>query len=444
MVQRAWALLEVQSDGMTAYSQKSFQQNGLHRQSVATRYTALALSQGEALAERADAVGGGLEWKTPRIANRYELYRGAAGNIVFLFALYEATRQEFCASVALQGCRRMEEMVARTWGCGLICGIAGLGAACLSGLRATTASALHEHTDVVVRELVRRAIVTRDGPQWSDTEDLISGNIGTALFLLDAAQFAQWSGCGVMAFYAGRRSAKEAATGSVAPSGLGPSGTGLAHGPLGSALLSARLFRCTRDPWFYRRAVHVVDIEEATLALHLPDHSMLRTDYEPRVPVSDGTGLLAIRTELSWCRGLVGMANVYLSLYDATHESTWATRCANLTANLVDVALVHVEQGLSADPFGWASRCHGLAGLLELCAVVYETFGDYSLLTKAVQIGNRLAAMLESGAMRADAGWNDSPNGLGFGEVGLCFSLLHLATVLSGGGLSGLHGASVY
>ena len=257
------------------------------------------------------------------------LGEGAAGVALFLNELYLATRDPEDARVAAHAADRLIDLLPEAMvhdgfppRTSLYLGAPGL-ATTLLRLHATTGDGRHL---AAVRE-VAAWLLAEAGPEghagWTEFNDILFGDAGTALFLLDVAQAMDDDAALARAVAVGRslidRARREHGglywvLRESADSNL----PNFSHGAAGVGYLLARLYEETRDTAFIEAAVGAATYLEAIA--RIDDKGGLA------VPYGFGQPEWRDRYELGWGHGVSGTARFYEQLARVTGGAQWRER----------------------------------------------------------------------------------------------------------------------
>jgi lantibiotic modifying enzyme len=287
------------------------------------------------------------------------LYTGTPGVVLFLLELHAATSDDTVLDRARAGAADLAGTMARqesdTLDCGLYTGLAGVAYTLLETWRSTGDARYRTAAEHAVQVIAASARPAGDGVEWSESDDIISGGSGIALFLLWAAKTLEDDRLVDLAKRAGIRLA---ALGQPEHGGLkwpvAPDFPNLypnfSHGTAGVSYTLATLHGVTKEPLFLERALQGAKYLDA-VTNH--DGGCKVFHHEP-----GGEDLYY----LSWCHGGAGTARLYHRLAEVTGDAAWNERVACLAEGITAMG-APVERS----PGYWEniSQCCGDAGVGE-------------------------------------------------------------------------------
>jgi lantibiotic modifying enzyme len=332
------------------------------------------------------------------------VYGGAAGVLLFLenvaAVLDDATARSLADRIAkgLRSCRRQEGDAPPSWnlatgnaGAGLYTGDAGIGHAFLvrHQLRGD-AEALATAVEIG-DALLARATRSERGLGWGNQPDLIIGNAGTALFLLDLAEAS-----GQARFADG---ARQAGRELVAMAVMTPSKTqpdkqlphwmymagrrarempNFSHGTAGVAYALLRIGAATDDA-----------------ELIASGRAGAETMLEFAVVEGDTCKWPAVPGQKAflggWCHGPAGTARLFLLLHAMTKEERFLAVAKQGASFLVGYAKDAEKAGPDGKrPYVPPSYCCGVAGVLEFFCDLHRVTGEAGHAAFARQAGQYL------------------------------------------------------
>jgi hypothetical protein len=392
------------------------------------------------------------------------LYSGGAGVVLFLLELAEVTGEATHREEAMAAADYLAASLPRPaelreeGGAGLYSGLAGIALA-LDRTAAATGEARFQAAAAHCRTLLCDAAVpVGAGAEWGDTTDIIAGNAGIGLYLLEAADGGAPGAphgrtgaadplaerCRTTALRAGLRlierglAVPPAATGTGGAKMPAAAGAGRAlkwpmdskfprlmpnfsHGTAGAAYFLATLYLRTRRP----------ELLEAALA---------GGRYLTAVADTAGDGCLIFHDEpdnphlyyLGWCHGPVGTARLFLQLARATGDAGWMEWVWR-GARAIQASGIPERR----TPGFWnnAGLCCGAAGVAEFFLQLHRLSGEAGHLAFARRMADDLLARASSA--RGGLAWVQAEHrirpdyvyaqtGLMQGAAGIGLLLLHL------------------
>lgn len=371
---------------------------------------------------------GGRSAGTPEPAS---LYAGAAGIVLFLLELAEATGHEAYLEDARAGARHLAATWRRQADLSLYHGLTGTVVALTRAGWALGDAALEDAAVAAADHIVRRVRIFDDGMGWSKDPSQ-RGDGGVILGLLHAGAVLGVPAYEEVAVEAGRRVA-----GSVVPGHLFGDAAelpvdavtpGFLSGTAGTAFLMARLYGVTGDERFlaaarrgagFVRQVSTVRGRCAVVPHHVPQGRDLHY--------------------LGFCSGSAGVARMFHELHQVAGDpgdEEWVELLAH------GVMTSGVPWVRTAGFWDVACQCCGVAGLLEFFVGLWSATGRQAYLAFARTLGEHLAG---SGTDPDGRGlrWRQAyrrvrpsevsaDTGYMVGAAGIGASLLHLHAALRG------------
>lgn len=296
-------------------------------------------------------------------SNGNTLYSGNPGVVLFYLEAYNSTGDGSFLDEATAGADYLLSTLSLEKTAGLYTGISGVGYALAETYRFSRDERYLEGLKMCLKFLQDQAVEKGRGIQWSDTTDIISGNAGTSLFLLYAAQALKENNWRNLAVRAGRRLQE---LGQEAEGGMKwamhPEYPRLmpnfSHGTAGIAYFLARLYQETKQEEFLDAALagarYLLEVAE------VEDDGCLVFHHEP-----DGEDLFY----LGWCHGPVGTARLFYLLYQITGEREWLSWMERGARSLLQSGIPEAET-----PGFWnnVGVCCGSAGVADFILSLYE------------------------------------------------------------------------
>jgi lantibiotic modifying enzyme len=292
------------------------------------------------------------------------LYSGSPGVILFLLELHEVTGQAEYLADAKAGADELLAQLPSMQQTGLYTGIAGVGFTLGEVHRATGEAKYRDGLAAVVATLKDRAVETGAGMQWSEVTDIIAGNAGTGLFLLDAARRTNDAAALRLAARAADRLIEVA----IPEHGglkwaMDPKFARLmpnfSHGTAGIAYYLARVYEETKDRKYL-------------------DASLAGAKYLQAIARTDGDICLIQHNQpqglelyyLGWCHGPVGTARLWRQLSIVTGDKTWDQWVDRSARGILQSGI----PGKLTDGF-WnnVSQCCGSAGVGQFFLDLHRT-----------------------------------------------------------------------
>ena len=289
-----------------------------------------------------------------------DFYNGMPGVVYFYANLSRATGDSSWSSKAVQGAKCLAEETERLGdklGAGLYTGLAGLSFTHLTVADAGGGDVVAAYARSAARKLAERARAIDDSVEWSDSNDIIGGNAGIGLFLLDAASRWNDKALADLAARAGRRLIAKAvpAEGGLMwfPSGVkGANYPNFAHGTAGIAYFLARLYERTKDQAFYEAAVAGAKYLDAVAT---------RKDGARMVFHVSGGG--ENRYYMSWCHGPAGTARLYYQLFRVAPINSQRSFLEVVHELSRSIPLSGAPEAQSAGYWNNISQCCGSVGI---------------------------------------------------------------------------------
>lgn len=320
------------------------------------------------------------------LSSSSDLYSGGAGVVLFLLEMARATGDPAYQKEAMRGADALirglppatDPSLAED---GLYTGVAGIGFA-LERVYEDTGEAAYRKGADRCRDLIHAsARPAGAGVEWGEVTDIISGDAGTGLYLLQRAQAADDPASLELAARAGRRLIE---LGIPEAGGLkwrmAPSYDKLmpnfSHGTAGVAYFLASLHLATKRQEFL-------------------DAALAGARYLKAVADTAGDGCLIFHSEpggkdlyyLGWCHGPVGTARLWRQLARATGDVSW-DKWATLGARSIQASGIPEKR----TPGFWnnAGQCCGLAGVAGFFLDLYQHREDAGSLDFARRVGEDL------------------------------------------------------
>jgi len=328
-----------------------------------------------------------------------ELYSGSSGIAWFLAELHGETGMPEALDTAWGGLRRSirysREHPSPAYSLSLYAGTLGLLHVALRMAAVAPGLPLEEECARLFDEAV-------EGWRKSHPYDVIGGNAGAILTLLDIAGGFRTEECRSLAVQLGEELCETAtwsagicswtATGGFAEL---PPMTGFSHGVSGIAASLLRLYELTGETRFLRTARGAFAFEDAR---YNPEE---KNWVDTRYPYEGEGATLQGRFRLSWCHGAPGIA--LARALASRLDTEGAEAHAGFARAAAETTLTALAEKLE-QPGHDATLCHGIAGLSEILLVLGEALGEEIYRERAEQAFARLAPRL--------ATWSDCPSGL--------------------------------
>jgi lantibiotic modifying enzyme len=266
---------------------------------------------------------------------------------------------------------------------GLYTGIAGIGFTLGEMYRATGDARYLEGGRQVVRQLSTRGKMVGKGQQWTPVTDIISGNAGTGLFLLYAADALKDPDAAALATHAADRLLEVGVPdreGLYWPMTVGNPRLmpNFSHGTAGISYFLASVHQATKDRKYldgalagarYLQAIAKTDGDICLIPHHQPD----------------GLDLYY----LGWCHGPAGTARLWQRLATITGDKQWSTWVDKSARTLVASGIPEKR----TDGF-WnnVSQCCGSAGVAQFFLDLHTTKSDPAYLAFAKRMTADLLA----------------------------------------------------
>jgi lantibiotic modifying enzyme len=297
---------------------------GGRRRPAERRYLDLALRCARWISTHERAAEPGAVWPADPLQPEsvgLDFYNGMPGVVVFLAELHRATGDQTWLRSARKGAAylaaAMERRDASRLDAGLYTGVAGL-AFTFMVLHSVDAEGRHEVALRRALELLhQRATEAEGGVHWNGSHDIISGNAGIGLLLLEAHR---QSGDAAHLDLARRAGDRLIAVGEKGRAGLiwYPSLSmrrnmpNFSHGTAGVAYFLATLYERTREQRF---------LDAALAGAAYLDAIAVRKDGGTVIHHHDEGGEELFY--LSWCHGPAGTARLFHRLHRVTGDGRW-------------------------------------------------------------------------------------------------------------------------
>ncbi|MCJ7681167.1 MAG: hypothetical protein MUP70_10615 [Candidatus Aminicenantes bacterium] len=316
------------------------------------------------------------------------LYSGAAGTILFFLEMFSTTGEQKFLESAEQGSDYLLAELENEEGSGLYVGLSGMGFALQETYKAGHKERFREGFIRCLERLKKKATVTEEGVSWGAVTDIISGNTGTGLFLLFAAEETEDSSWIDLAVAAGHHlifRADETDSGlkwTVSPE-FPQAYPNFSHGTAGTAYFLSCLYEKTGQQEFLEAALkgakYLLSIADTA------DNGCLIFHHEP-----DGENLFY----LGWCHGPVGTSRLFYKLYQITQETTWRDWMEKGARSLLQSGIPEKET-----PGFWnnAGVCCGTAGVADYFLSLHKITLKREYLDFAKKLtGDLISKMTES------------------------------------------------
>lgn len=300
-----------------------------------------------------------------------ELYSGSGGVAWFLGELHGVTGDRRTGEVARAALRRsiryLLEVPSPVYPLSLYAGHLGLLWAAVRLAEISPALALADEQDRLFAHIRRER-------HAAHPYDIIGGNAGAILALLDIAERFEPAACRDLAAELGAELCDAASWSGEAcywqsTGGFSqlPPMTGFSHGASGIAASLLRLYEVTGEARALRAARGAFGFEDA---LYSPSE---RNWVDTRYPHHRRDGAISGRFRLAWCHGAPGiaLARAFASRLDPERAEIHR----GLARDAADTTWTALESAI-AEPDHDATLCHGIAGLAEILLVVGELLGS--------------------------------------------------------------------
>ena len=393
-----------------------------------TRYLAEARRIGNWLVSLPPAADGAWPADALRPGASMSLGEGTAGITLFLAELHRATNDTVYARAMRRGADALlaglPAEFARTGfppNTSLYYGAPGMAFALLH-VHAFTGDARYRSGALRVVQWLQEQHTRREPPAWSDFNDVLFGDAGTALFLLHAAHTLGEDnpGTAAAAGHALLQRAQRTEHGRYWPlrHGTDTNLPNFSHGAAGIGYLMARLFEATHDSTFLHAAIDaghylqsIASLDSA--GLRIP-YGMHRDDWRTR-------------HDVDWAHGVAGSARFFAQLARTTGDTAWlayvrGARRSVLTAGTAGNA--------ARDEATALDRRFGLAGLadfhLDADDPTSAAFLADTILAHAARDADHLSWTRPRPAFMSDPGAPGQLTGLLHGAAGYGLLLLRL------------------
>jgi lantibiotic modifying enzyme len=354
-----------------------------------------------------------------------DLYYGNAGILLFLLeAFYHTGEQSF-----LEASKARAEFLRRHLGLvqnfGLYDGVAGIAFSLLQLSRTDP-----DYEEIAHRSADRLKTESRghrDGVEWNQYRDVVSGTAGIGLALVDLSQTLRRPDLLELAARAGDRllhAGVQSADGCYWPRTATDSShyPNFAHGTAGVGYFLARLFSLTKQLKYFRAA--------SRAAHYLGSIACKEKKYQGLVPHNEDDGRDLFY--LGWCHGPAGTSRLFFHLYRETGDERWWHAVNQSAGTIMDSG---VPEQTSPGYWNNVSRCCGAAGIAEWMLALYLQTAreDYRIFSE--RIGAYLLERASSDGLGLT--WRQAENrkkpenlsaqiGLMQGAAGVALFLIHL------------------
>jgi lantibiotic modifying enzyme len=309
------------------------------------------------------------------------LYAGTPGVVLFFLEAYRTTGDANYLKMACAGADSLLAALPVEKGTGLYEGAAGIGFVLEETYKTSKDPKYRQGALQCLKAIQNKGIRTGKGIQWSDTTDIISGNAGTALFLLYAAREMREASFRELAVQAGKRLIE---VGRADAGGLkwamDPKYPRLmpnfSHGTAGIAYFLATLYGETNDREFL-------------------DAALAGAEYLQAVAKTEGDTCLIFHNEpdgkdlyyLGYCHGPVGTARLWYRLYQTTRNPVWLDWLNKSAQGILQSGIPEKQT-----PGFWnnVGVCCGSAGVAEFFLDVYLVTKDRRYLNFSRRVTDNL------------------------------------------------------
>jgi lantibiotic modifying enzyme len=317
----------------------------------------------------------------PKSANN-SLYAGTPGVVLFFLEASHSGDPSFLKE-ARSGADQLVAALNTEKEAGLYTGVAGIGFALIEAFKITGDSRYREGGFQCISWLERHAQTVGRGVEWNDTTDIISGGTGIGLFLLYAARELNQPSYRILATKAGERLLELGRKENVGIKwAMSPTFARLmpnfSHGTAGIAYFLATLYQETARKEFL-------------------DAALAGAKYLQSIARTEGEACLIFHNEpegkdlyyLGWCHGPVGTARLFYRLFQITRDRSWMD-WARKSARAVLSSGIPEKQ----TPGFWnnVSQCCGSAGVAEFFLNLYKATHDTQYLDFAKRVTKQLLA----------------------------------------------------
>lgn len=323
------------------------------------------------------------------------LYSGSAGVVLFFLEAYRAIKNEEYLQEAEAGAdyllSTIPESISAQWQAGLYTGIAGSGFVLEETFQISQKPKYREGALQCVRLLHESAKKKGAGAEWGKVTDIISGNAGTGLFLLYAAEKMKHFESKDLAIQVGSR-LMELGT---------PEHNGLkwrmsedyerlmpnfSHGTAGNCYFLASLYTETKQDKFLEGALAGARYLQA-----ITTDSGLVFHHEP-----EGEELFY----LGWCHGPPGTARLYYRLWEITDDKKWLDAVHHSAQGIM---LSGIPQQKTPGFWNNVGQCCGSAGVSEFFLSLHQKTGEKKYLEFSKQVTADL--LLRAGSTEEGMKW---------------------------------------
>jgi lantibiotic modifying enzyme len=321
------------------------------------------------------------------------LYAGTPGVILFYLELHAATGDAAALAAAKSGAGDLLARLEREADASLYGGAAGIGFALGEAYRATGDESFRRGFLRALEKIRSGAVRSGAGVEWSPVIDIIGGGAGIGLFLLYADEELDdpaWLG---LATEAGLRLVE---LGQPKPGGLDwamdpgyprrmPN---FAHGTAGVAFFLTRLYERTQRAEFLDAAL--AGARYLRTIARTEGDACLIFHHEP-----DGEDLYY----LGWCHGPVGTAQLFRRLAPASGDPSWSDWSRKSARG---VSASGIPEAKTPGFWNNAGLCCGLAGVADFFLSLYQAHRDPADLVFCDRVTDALldAATVEDGRMK--------------------------------------------
>ncbi|HKY05621.1 MAG TPA: lanthionine synthetase LanC family protein [Blastocatellia bacterium] len=360
----------------------------------AADYRRAALDAGEWIRSTAVQTEKGTAWPADpadRASVNATLYSGVPGIVLFFLEAYRSTGDAAYLKDARAGADYLLAHMLTEKESGLYTGLAGIGFTLIETYKATRDEKYRQGARACVQSIKDRANRAGKGVEWSEVSDIIGGGAGTGLFLLYAARELNDKSARDLAVEAGHRMVE---LGQAEKSGLKWAMTpkfprlmpNFSHGTAGSAYFLATLYGETKKREFL-------------------DAALAGASYLKSIAKTEGDLCLIFHHEpggenlyyLGWCHGPVGTARLFYRLYKVTGDRSWMDLVARSARAVIESG---IPEKRTEGFWNNVSQCCGSAGVAEFFLSLYQA----TMQRQYLDFSKRVTANLLERSTRAGRG----------------------------------------
>lgn len=312
------------------------------------------------------------------------LYSGSSGVVLFFLNLADETQNEQYQKLAIAGGDELLASLPQTLNhpaeTSLYVGTGGIGFVLDRLFEVTQEKRFREGTQQVVTQLVEAIAKVNAGGSFGQVTDIVSGQAGMGIFLLDAylrlkRSDALLAATRIADMLMAQKEAKQHGWSWPMSPGFEREMPNFSHGTAGVAFFLAKLHAVTKNKAYLEAA-----LRGGTYVQHLSNDKGLVYHHAP-----GGEQLYY----LGWCHGPPGTSRLFQQLWYETGDATWLKHANTGMAGLLEMDLPN-----QTTPGFWnnVGICCGSAGVCSAALERHQHTNKEAFLTLAKQLADTIVS----------------------------------------------------